>query len=130
MKVIRTNYPDMDLPAGPYVHSVRLENLLYISGLTAFGSEKQQGNISDQIHAIMEKIGTILQNEGETFASLMKVTIFVTNFDELESLRETLQFYYGENLPASSLVQVQGLFHPDLKIEIEAIAKVSPVPVS
>jgi len=29
--------------------------------------------------------------------------------------------YYGDHLPASSLVQVSALFSPDLKIEIEGI---------
>ena len=36
-------------------------------------------------------------------------------------LREVLYRNYGEHLPASSLVQVSGLFSTDLRIEIEAI---------
>ncbi|WP_425298446.1 hypothetical protein [Pseudovibrio ascidiaceicola] len=38
----------------------------------------------------------------------------------LGELRSVLVDLYGDHLPASSLVEVQKLFHPDLKIEIEA----------
>ena len=36
----------------------------------------------------------------------------------------TLFKHYGSNLPASSLVQVNRLFSPDLKIEVEAVIAV------
>jgi enamine deaminase RidA (YjgF/YER057c/UK114 family) len=41
---------------------------------------------------------------------------------ELGSLRELLFDFYGEYLPACSLVEVSKLIHPDLKVEIEITA--------
>ena len=51
----------------------------------------------------------------------IKMTMFITSFDEITELRQVLYRNYGEHLPASSLVEVSRLFSPDLKIEIEAI---------
>lgn len=51
----------------------------------------------------------------------MKVTLFVTSFEDIDALRQVLFHYYGDHLPASSLVQVSALFSSDLKIEIEAV---------
>ncbi|MGH0004148.1 RidA family protein [Pseudovibrio ascidiaceicola] len=48
------------------------------------------------------------------------MTIFVTDLSALGELRSVLVDVYGDHRPASSLVEVQKLFHPDLKNEIEA----------
>lgn len=39
-------------------------------------------------------------------------------------LRDVLLAFCGNALPASSLVQVNSLFAPDLKVEVEAIVAV------
>lgn len=56
--------------------------------------------------------------------SLVKVTIFITDFADLGELREVLFKHYGKHLPASSLVQVNRLFSTDISIEVEAILAV------
>lgn len=66
----------------------------------------------------MRKIITL---EGADFSALIKVTIFITSFAEIDELRKVLYRNYGDHLPASSLVEVSRLFSPDLSIEIEAI---------
>ena len=45
----------------------------------------------------------------------------MAKIDEINALREVLSRYYGDHLPASSLVEVSRLFAPDLKIEIETL---------
>ncbi|MFK3698494.1 RidA family protein, partial [Serratia bockelmannii] len=93
----------------------------YISGLTAFGTQAQQGSIAAQAEEIFKQIRTVADAEGVDFSSLIKVTIFITSFAEIDALRRVLYQNYGDHLPASSLVEVSRLFSPDLKIEIEAI---------
>lgn len=105
----------------PYVHSVRHNNTLYISGLTAFGTAAQQSGIAVQAEEIFCQIREIASAEGADFSALIKVTIFITSFDEINELRTVLYRNYGDHLPASSLVEVSRLFSPDLKIEIETI---------
>ena len=121
MQVAHKNYPHLDAPVGPYVHAVSYNGLLFLSGLTAFNTPAQDGDLATQAEAIFDQIKSILEAEGVNFNNLLKVTIFVTEFGEVDKLRNVLFSYYGNNLPASSLVQIKSLFAPELKIEVEAI---------
>ena len=100
---------------------MRHADTLYISGLTAFGTPAQQSGIAEQAEEIFSQIRKIVTTEGADFSTLIKVTIFITSFDEINALREVLYRHYGDHLPASSLVEVSRLFSPDLKIEIETV---------
>ncbi|MEL0552826.1 MULTISPECIES: RidA family protein [Enterobacteriaceae] len=120
-KVIRKNYPELGEVKAPYIHSVRHGDTLYISGLTAFGTPAQQSGIAEQAEEIFSQIRKIVSAEGADFSSLIKVTIFITSFEEINALREVLYRHYGDHLPASSLVEISRLFSPDLKIEIETV---------
>jgi 2-iminobutanoate/2-iminopropanoate deaminase len=125
MLIERKNYPHLDLPIGPYVHTVSYNRFLFVSGLTAFNTPQQNGNLAAQAEAIFEQIKSILEAEKVTFKNLLKVTIFVTELADIEQLRNVLFSYYEDNLPASCLVQVKSLFVPELKIEIEAVVVVT-----
>lgn len=124
MTPIRKNYPDIEEPVGPYVHAVKHNGFLFLSGITAFGSSAQNGTIAEQTDIVYSKIASIANQENVNLSNIVKVTIYVTSFDNIESLRATLFKHYGSALPASSLVQVDRLFSPDLKIEVEAIIAV------
>ncbi|QHM70023.1 RidA family protein [Mixta intestinalis] len=117
----RKNYPQLGEIKGPYVHAVRHGETLYISGLTAFGSEAQKAGIAAQAEEIFRQFTLIASAEGTSLHALLKVTIFVTSLREIDALRAVLFRNFGEHLPACSLVQVSQLFSPDLSVEIEAI---------
>jgi 2-iminobutanoate/2-iminopropanoate deaminase len=120
----RKNYPHLKHPVGPYVHAVKYNGLLFLSGLTAFGSSAQGGSIAEQVHAIFAQMATIAAAEDSSLAALLKVTLFVTRFDDQKALREALFDNYGAALPASSLVKVSALYAPDIDVEIEAVLAV------
>lgn len=120
-KIVRKNYPEIGEVKAPYVHAVKHNNTLYISGLTAFGTAAQQAGIAEQAEEVFSQIQKIASAEGTDFSSLIKVTIFITSFNEIDALRKVLYHHYGDALPASSLVEISRLFSPDLKIEIEAV---------
>ncbi|MBD3881509.1 RidA family protein [Phormidium tenue FACHB-886] len=125
MQVERKNYPYLDAPVGPYVHAVSYNGLLFLSGLTAYNTPAQDKDIATQAEAICSQMRSIFEMEGISFNNLIKVTMFVTELEEIDKLRSVLSSNYGNNLPASSLVQVKSLFAPELKIEIEAIVAVA-----
>ena len=121
MTLQRRNHPDLAPPAGPYSHMVRHGGTLYTSGFTAFGTEAQQGDICAQAEAIFAQLSALAEDQGTSLANLVKVTIFVTELDRMTALRDCLSRIYGATFPASSLIRIDGLFAPGLKIEIEAI---------
>jgi 2-iminobutanoate/2-iminopropanoate deaminase len=121
MTLERKNYLHLAAPVGPYVHAVKYNGLLFVSGLSAFGSPSQTGSVAEQAEEIFTQLESIAAAEQSSLESLIKVTLFVTSLTGLEDLRAVLFRRYGSHLPASSLVQVKGLFSPDLQIEVEAI---------
>jgi 2-iminobutanoate/2-iminopropanoate deaminase len=127
IQVERKNYPHLDAPVGPYVHAVSYNGLLFLSGLTAFNTPAQNGDLATQAEAVFDQIQSILEAEKTSFKSLIKVTIFVTELGEVDKFRNVLFSRYKNNLPASSLIQVERLFAPELKIEVEAIAALADV---
>ena len=121
MHIERKNYPFMLPPVGPYVHSVKHNSTLYLSGITAFGSESQSAEIELQAKEIFNQIQKIAQAENSGLENIIKITSFVTDLTRMNEMRNVLFEFCGENFPASSLIHVDGLFSEDLKIEIEAI---------
>ncbi|WP_313382903.1 RidA family protein [Pantoea sp.] len=117
----RINYLALGEVKAPYVHAVKHGNTLYVSGLTAYGSAAQTGSVAEQAKVIFDQFQLIAEAENKTLSALLKVTLFITSFEDIDALRQVLFHYYGDHLPASSLVQVSALFSPDLKIEIEAV---------
>ena len=124
MTIERKNYPQLGEPIGPYVHAVKHQGVLYLSGLTAFGTPAQSGGTAEQVSAIFDQVMSVAEAEGAGMNDLLKVTVFVTSFDEVDALRDALFTAYEGALPASSLVQVGSLFAPDLNVEIEAMLAV------
>ncbi|WP_104398510.1 RidA family protein [Vibrio penaeicida] len=119
-RLIRHHYPKLGDTVGPYVHAIEHNQTLYTSGFTAFGSAAQTENIGLQLKDIFQQLSIIANQHQSNLGSLIKVTIFINDLKDLPLAREALTEIYGGQYPASSLVQVAGLFHPDLKAEVEA----------
>ncbi|MCG8383746.1 MAG: RidA family protein [Gammaproteobacteria bacterium] len=121
----RTNYAELGLPVGPYTHAVSHSNTLYTSGMTAFATPAEKQDINKQLEEIFRQIAFICEQHQTSLQQLIKVTLFVTSFEEIQQARQTLFNIYGEHIPASSLIRVNSLFSPDLKVEVEAIISLS-----
>lgn len=119
--VERVNYEGLPQISGPYVHATKHNKVLYISGLTAYGTEAQSSDLLEQSAEILSQIEAILEYEQGSKSDLIKLTIFVRDISLLASIRELLFQFYEGNLPACSLVEVSKLIHPDLLVEIEAV---------
>ncbi len=123
MPLQRKTYPHMDAPFGAFCHAVRTDEWLFVSGLTARGPDAASQDIVAQADAIMSRLQGVLEAEGGTLADVIRVTVYVTTLDKLMEVHEVRHRYFGDALPASTLVQVSALVSPELTIEIEAIAR-------
>ncbi len=124
MDMIRKNYPELPSPGAPHYQSVRVGNLLFLSGATARDTDAEYRDIAAQTDVILKRIQYILEAEGGSLENVAKITSFVTEIspEAGAAAHQVRVKYFGENLPASTRVQVAGLVEPHLKIEIEAIA--------
>lgn len=119
--VERINYPNLPQIAGPYVHATKHNGTLYLSGLTAYGTDAQPLDMAAQAKEVLNQIAQVFEQEKRSKSDLVKLTIFVRDMSKLTSIRELLFDFYDGYLPACSLVEVSKLIHPDLQIEIEAV---------
>jgi reactive intermediate/imine deaminase len=122
------NPPTLSTPTG-YTHVVQVHGgrTIYIAGQVAFdpsGKVVGKGDFAAQAKQVFENLKSALAAGGATFDNLVKVTTFVTDLSQMQTLRSIRGQYYGKNAPASTLVQITKLANDDLMIEIEAIAVV------
>jgi enamine deaminase RidA (YjgF/YER057c/UK114 family) len=123
-------YAPQTLPAPfGYSHAVRVEpgrDLVFVSGQVGMDAD---GVVADgwdaQTRQTFVNLGHALEAAGGGWSDLVKLTYFVISTDELPLVRTIRdEFVDVEHPPASSLLQVAGLFRPDVLIEIEAVAAV------
>lgn len=113
-----------------YSHAVSVEagrRLVFVSGQVGM---EVDGVVATgweaQTRQTFVNLGLALQAAGAQWSDVVKLTYFVVSTDELPLVRAVRDEYVDvARPPASSLVQVAGLFRPDVLIEIEAIAAVA-----
>ena len=122
MEATHNVYPHLKAPFGAFCHAVRANGFLFLSGFTASDTPAERGDIVAQTETTLDRIMSVLGAEGASLRDVVKVTVYVTELDRLQEIHDVRFRYFGETLPASTLVQVVSLVRPTLKIEIEAIA--------
>jgi len=101
---------------------------LYISGQVPVNDAGQivgSGDLKAQTQQVYENLRYCLRFAGANFEDIVKMTTYVVNYkpSDIDIVREVRKGYLSkENPPASTLVGVQALAHPEYMIEIEAIA--------
>src|SRR5215467_7430267 len=122
------NPPSLSAPTG-YTHVVQVRGgrTIYIAGQVAFdksGNVVGKGDFAAQTTQVFENLKSALAAGGATIQQPGKVTTFVTDLSQMQTLRSIRAKYYGKNAPASTLVQITQLANEALMIEVEAIAVV------
>ena len=116
-------------PVANYKMATRMEGgrLLYISGQVAWdasGNIVGKGDVRTQARQTFENLRGVLQAAGGDLSNLMKVTTYITKIDDFPAVAEARSTVFSGELPASTLIVVKSLFHPDFLIEVEGVAAV------
>ncbi|HMH53307.1 MAG TPA: RidA family protein [Candidatus Acidoferrum sp.] len=116
-------------PVGNYKMATRMEGgrLLYISGQVAWdasGNIVGKGDVRAQARQAFENLRGVLQAAGGDVESLMKITTYITKLEDFPAVAEARTATFKGELPASTLIVVKALFHPDFLIEVEGVAAV------
>jgi len=101
------------------------QTILFLSGQVAYekdGSVACRGDFRGQARGAFDAIKTLVESQGGTMASVVKITTYVTDIRYRADLAPIRDEYLGKKGPASTLVEIRALAHPDWMIEIEAIA--------
>lgn len=111
-------------PVGPYSHAVRIGDLLFCSGqmpLDPATGSLAAGGIQGQTERVMLNVQAILQDQGLTFAHVVKTTVFMTSLADFAAMNEVYAKFFAGDPPARSTVQVSAL-PKGASVEIEIIA--------
>jgi 2-iminobutanoate/2-iminopropanoate deaminase len=115
-------------PYAGYAQAVKVtgaQTILFLSGQVAYsadGGVAHAGDFAGQARACLEAVKAQVEAGGGSMANIVKVNTYLTDLryrPEFAAIREA---YFGKRLPASTMVGVSGLAHPDYLIEIEAVA--------
>jgi 2-iminobutanoate/2-iminopropanoate deaminase len=119
--------PGAPAAAGPYVHATRADRLVFTSGFTARHREERlvgQGDVEAQTAQALENLSLVLAEAGCTLADVAKMSTFTTDLRYRERIGGVRRRYFGDTLPASTMVQVSQLASPEMLIEIDVVAMV------
>jgi enamine deaminase RidA (YjgF/YER057c/UK114 family) len=128
--ITRINPPELGTPPGySQVVEVTASRIIFIAGQTALdrdGSLIGKNDFAAQAEQVFRNLSFALQASGCTASNLVKLTVFLTDMDNLTSYREARNRFFASvtppAAPAVTLVEVSKLYGPDFMIEIEAIA--------
>ena len=116
-------------PVANYKMATRMEGgrLLYISGQVAWdasGNVVGKGDVRAQARQTFDNVRQALRAAGGDLQNLMKVTTYITKIEDFPAVAEARREVFQGELPASTLIVVKSLFHPDFLIEVEGVAAV------
>lgn len=128
------NPPSANWPGLSQGVVVRGGDLMFLSGQVAVPAES--GTVPEdfeaQVRSAFDSLGAVLAAAGTGFDALVRLTYYVTDYSPdligvIKAVRTPL--LSSERPPASVLIPVAELYDPAVRIEIEAIAVVSPARV-
>jgi enamine deaminase RidA (YjgF/YER057c/UK114 family) len=104
---------------------------IHVSGQVALNTAGElvgKGDLAAQTEQVFVNLGHALASAGATIADVFKIVIYVVALapDKVAAVRAVRNKHLGGGpFPASTMVGVTALVHPDLLVEIEAIAAVA-----
>ncbi|MEK9833447.1 MAG: RidA family protein [Rhodospirillaceae bacterium] len=120
--------PKMKAPGGNFSHATTVAargRLVFISGMTAHtpdGSVAGVGDPAAQTRQVCENLKAAVEEAGGTMADICRVDVYVRNMEHFDAVHRVRREYFEPPLPASTMVEVTKMTHPDYLVEISAIA--------
>lgn len=109
-----------------YSRAVRVGNFIAVAGTTA-GKDDQgkivcEGDVYAQTIMALQKIEHALNQAGARISDVIRTRTFMTDITQFQHVARAHNEFFGDVLPAATLVEVRALVEPGLLVEIEADA--------
>ena len=99
------------------------QDILFIAGQAGIDESGQivQG-LEAQIRLSLENIRRVVSGAGGGMANVIKITGYLRDMGALETYTKIASEFFGNNLPAATVMQVTALALEPLLVEVEAVA--------
>jgi len=116
---------NLPAPVGPYSPGVAFDRLIFVSGQGA--TDPSTGalagsDIEAQTEQCLHNVRAILEAAGSSLQHVLRCGVFLVDMGEFTKMNGVYSRVFGTHRPARTTVQVAGLPHEGLRVEIDAIA--------
>jgi len=112
-------------PIVGYARAVRVGETVWVSGCTAAGPDGVIVGRGDAYAQTVQAIRTIaeaLARLGLELAHVVKTGVYLADMSQWEAVARAHREAFGENRPACTWIECGTMIHPDMLVEIDAIA--------
>jgi 2-iminobutanoate/2-iminopropanoate deaminase len=118
---------NLPAPVGPYSPGMGFERLIFVSGQGAIDPSTGAlagPDIETQTEQCLRNVRAIIEAGGSGLQHVLRCGVFLIDMGEFTKMNGVYARVFGGHQPARTTVQVAGLPHEGLRVEIDAIAYV------
>jgi len=119
-------------PIGTYSHGVEAPpnaRWLHVAGQIGVRPDGSvPATIEEQTEVVWQNILAVLADAGMGIGDVVKITSFLTRFENFPKFAQVRAKYLGSHRPASTLLVISSLARPEFLVEVEAIAAKASAP--
>ncbi len=127
--IVRGDPPHLkNVRSNIYHHFIRVDNpgsLIFLSGQLSRdgdGNLVGKGDMAEQTRQAIRNMQTVLETAGGSLRNIVSIVVYTTDIREFKRIVEARMEFFKEDLPTSTIVEVNHLADPGLLIEFQAIA--------
>jgi 2-aminomuconate deaminase len=125
---------DKAQPLGNYPHVKRVGDFIYVSGTSSRQADNTHAgaiqdengywllDIKEQTKATIENINGLLASMDASLKDVVDITTFLVEMNDFKGYNEIYGTFFDHSGPTRTTVAVHQLPHPNLLIEIKAVA--------
>ncbi len=114
--------PEAPAAIGTYSQAVRAGNTVYLSGQIPLDPKTMQlaDGFDNQVRRVFDNLQAVCRAAGGDFASVVRVTVYLTDLGNFAKVNEIMATYFREPYPARAAIGVSALPR-GAQVEIDAI---------
>lgn len=118
-----------DLPSASWRNGYRIGQEVVMSGMTAHPATQQAVALGqampvyEQTLAVLCKLESLVQAAGGHKHNIVKTVVYLTNIADKDEVGRARRDFFEGAYPCSTLVAVQALVFPELRVEVDAWAR-------